>query len=92
VEKLSYRNSTVSWKTPVLSDPMQQSHFYAVYRFPEGVEQDISNPAYLLKLVKEPYYKPITDKSDKRRYYYVVTTIDRCWNESEPGEALRVRH
>lgn len=92
VEKLSYRNATIRWEAPKISDPMQQPHFFAVYRFPEGVGQDISNPEYLLKLVKEPYYKPKDDKSGKRHYYYVVTAIDRCWNESEPGEALRVRH
>ncbi len=78
------------------ADPMQKSLFYVVYSFPEGVEANAANmadPQYIVKITNEnsfnvmlenPNHKP-TDK-------YVVTALDRCWNESKPSAVVTVNH
>ena len=77
----------ISWKPVETADVMQQPHFYVVYRFGAGEKIDVSDSAHIVKITRELKYKP----SEKRngRHQYVVTVVDKCWNESEPSKPVK---
>ncbi len=92
VNKLSFSKGKLRWQVSKTDDPMQQPRFYAVYRFPQGVQIDITDNKYLEKIVPVPEYY-ITKSPDKSRVYnIVITAIDRCWNESAPSKPLKIRY
>lgn len=71
------------------ADPMQEALFYVVYCFPEGVKVDIRNPRYIKKITKDTEYNVIEEnKEHGAGCKYVVTVVDRCWNESLPSKVL----
>ena len=75
------------------NDPMQKVLFYGVYCFPRGVEVDINNPAYLVKRTQETQFDALKENPNhKSGSKYVVTVIDRCWNESEPTEVITLKY
>lgn len=90
VKKLKYRAGKITWEESKSNNILQQAQFYAVYRFPEGVEIDINNNEYLVKIVNENKYIPGQIKLDKGFYYYIITAIDRCRNESIMSKALKI--
>lgn len=68
---------------------MQKALFYAVYCFPLGVEINIENSDYLVAVTENKFYLPA--KGHRHRNSgerYVVTALDRCWNESAPSEIV----
>lgn len=57
--------------------------YYAVYAFPEGVKPQIKHAKYLVSISTKPYYLlPALPRGMK--YTYVVTAINRFWQESDP--------
>ena len=90
ITKLTKKGKMLIWKHNSGGDKMQVAGFFAIYRFSKGVKIDISNTDYLLKLVNEPVYMLNQSKGKKSKFNYVVTAIDRCWNESEPSAPVSV--
>jgi len=94
VVKASLKKDYLVWSHPLINvknaDAMQVPHFYAVYRFPKGAKIDIQNTDYLLKLVDTPRFLIEKSKEKKSKWVYVVTAIDRCWNESSPSNPVNV--
>ena len=76
----------LSWKPVETDDVLQQPHFYVVYRFDAGEAVDLSEPRHIVKITRDTHYKP----SERRdgRHQYVVTVVDKCWNESEPSKII----
>ena len=65
-------------------DP-EQAYYYAVYRFAEGERTDHSNPRHLVSVSTKPYYiLPLAPPGKK--YIYLVTGINRFWQESKPAK------
>ncbi len=92
VQRVTFRNRTLSWNHNDNGDPMQTAQFFAVYRFPAGVTTDINDTRYLVKVVNSNFYKVDSEMVPEGTHYYVVTAIDRCRNESPESKPLRVRH
>ena len=90
VTKIAKKGKTLIWSHSSGNDKMQVAAFYAVYRFPKGTATDINNSDYLIKLVAEPKFTLKTGNGKKNHYVYIVTAIDRCWNESEPSKPVSV--
>ena len=87
--KKNGRNIEWSQSAKDALNPMQKALFYAVYCFPQGVDVDIKDNKYLLKLTNANSFNVIEQNSNhKAGDKYVVTIIDRCWNESEPSHIL----
>jgi|SRR5574344_34820 uncharacterized lipoprotein YddW (UPF0748 family) len=91
VEQIQRKGREVVWKTCAQQeqDPMQKALFYAVYCFPLGVEINIENSDYLVAVTENKFYLPA--KGHRHRNSgerYVVTALDRCWNESAPSEIV----
>jgi hypothetical protein len=68
-------------------NPSNEYLRYAVYRFARGERIDLSNPAYILAVTPEAHY---VDAGAKGPCTYVVTTLDRLWNESWPSNKIAV--
>ncbi len=91
VSRITKKGKMLVWSHSSDNDKMQEAAFFAVYRFPKGVKTDLNNTEYLVKLVAEPKYVLIQSKGKKKgHYFYVVTAIDRCWNESGPSMPVSV--
>lgn len=70
------------------NDKMQEPQFFAVYRYLEGTETDIENSEYLFKIVQGNSIGLDKQIGKKLRYKYIVTSIDRCRNESSPSKPI----
>lgn len=71
------------------ADPMQKALFYVVYRFPEGVKADIGRAEYIVKITNGTEYNVVEENNGNGEgCRYVVTVVDRCWNESEPSAII----
>lgn len=92
VTNISFKSGKLIWEGPVTKDPMQQARFYAVYRFPEGVNIDIADSKYLVKIVSKPKLNLEKSEGKIQKYSVVVTAIDRCWNESSPSKPLKIKY
>ncbi|MBR1538422.1 MAG: hypothetical protein IJ636_02830, partial [Bacteroidales bacterium] len=79
--------SGFSWKPVQTGDVLQQPHFYVVYRFAAGERVDLSKSGHIVKITREQQYKPSGKRDGKSKY--VVTVVDKCWNESEPSKAIK---
>jgi hypothetical protein len=91
VTHLKKHGNVIVWEqnSAEAANPMQKALFYAVYCFPKGVKADISNSEYLVKLTnKNSFDVQKENKNHKGGCKYVVTVIDRCWNESNVSKAI----
>ena len=59
------------WTEPKYREEMQRAVRYVVYRFAD--KEDVDNT---------PFYK-LPYKDGQTKYRYVVTALDRMWNESK---------
>ena len=71
------------------SDP-ETAFYYAVYAFPEGTRPDISDVRYLMSISTNPYFiLPSMERG--MTYRYMVTAINRFWQESKPA-SIRISY
>lgn len=82
VAKIAMIGDKITWEVTPTKDKMQEPLFYAVYKFPVGTAININDTRYLIKITNSTKYT----MTDKKPHNYVVTVIDRCWNESEGTE------
>ncbi len=61
-------------------NPQKESLKYLVYRFDQNEKIDISDSRKIIALTQNRFF---TDKDGNKNYKYVITTLDRLWNESE---------
>jgi hypothetical protein len=60
---------------------MDMPYRYVVYCFAKGEKTDIDNPANIVAIVRQPYYR--IPASLQGKYTFVVTVLDRMQNESK---------
>lgn len=60
---------------------------YAIYRFKANEQIDINKSRNLIALTSS---KQFLDKEGNANYKYVITSIDRAWNESEPSNIIQL--
>lgn len=91
VSNIEFFNEMLIWDDDYNNDPMQEALFYALYSFPKGTKVDIENSKYLTAILQKRYIT-INDLKDKYGAQpgtqYVITVIDRCWNESRASQSL----
>ena len=64
------------------NDEMQRAVRFVVYRFQKGEKVNVDNPANIIAVTSDPFLRlPYSGGSQK--YTYVVTALDRMWNESK---------
>ena len=77
----------ISWKPQPTDDVLQQPHFYVVYRFANGEAIDLSDSRHIVKITRDTHYKPA--EKHKGLYQYVITVVDKCWNESKESKIIK---
>lgn len=78
------------WKEYKEKNPMDQHVAWAVYRFDKGERVDLNNSSALVGVTRDPFLKlPYND--GKKKYTYVVTSINRTNIESLKGKKKSVK-
>ncbi|MEA5005097.1 MAG: family 10 glycosylhydrolase [Rikenellaceae bacterium] len=88
VTSLVVKKGVISWNHDNNNDKLQEAHFFAIYRFPAKSKVDISDTKYLIRIIDTNSFKPDVQTGKRVKYKYVITAIDRCWNESGASEIL----
>ena len=77
------------WTEPKSKTPMDDAKMYVIYQFEKGEKIDLENPANIVKVTSNKFYKlPYVNGYDK--YTYIVTALDRVNNESK-AKKIKVR-
>lgn len=86
VKSVKVSSNGITWQTVPTDDVMQQPHFFVVYRFGAKEAIDLTNSKHIEKITRETTYKPKGKKDGKSKY--VITVVDKCWNESVASKAV----
>lgn len=81
----------LKWKKPEPASDGDLPKGYIVYKFIDDEKIDISNPAKIAEIIyreKFSYTEKIDSSAEFTKLTFVVTSIDKLWNESEPSEPL----
>ena len=76
----------VHWRVDPVDDPMQEPHFYIVRRYDMDDPADLTDPSHIVAVTRDTSYETTDD--DDGPFYYIVTVVDRCWNESLPSDEI----
>jgi len=76
----------VRWRVEPVEDPLQEPHFYIVRRFEMDEPADMLDPSHIVAVTRETSYETVDDEDGP--FYYIVTIVDRCWNESPPSDEI----
>ncbi len=69
------------------ANPKKELLRYVVYRFGEKEKVDLERADRIVSIQQTTEY---TDPENHKHCNYVVTTMDRLWNESKPGNKISV--
>lgn len=86
---ISHVSGQLRWLAEPTEDVMQQPHFFIIYRFRDDEDVDIAHAENIFMITRDSSFtpeKPAAGHCDR----YVVTVVDRCWNESAPSQAVEV--
>jgi uncharacterized lipoprotein YddW (UPF0748 family) len=81
----------ILWDAPLPASDGDTAYRYAVYRFttPNITQADLANPANILTVVPQNYSIP-PNPSGTGSFFFVVTALDRNWNESVMSSILQI--
>lgn len=77
------------WQAEQSKTNPELANYFVVYRFDNKETVDLSNPAKIVKITRNCFYKLPYDDG-KVKYKYVVTAVDRFHNESS-GKSKKVK-
>lgn len=78
------------WKAEQSKTNPELAWYFVVYRFDPKEEVDLNNPAKIVGITRNTFYKLPYDEG-KIKYRYVVTAVDRFHNESPKGKSKKVK-
>jgi hypothetical protein len=61
---------------------------YLVYRFAPGTKTDLENADNIMVLTQANSF---LDRDNSKQYQYIVTALDRTWNESEKSNIVMLK-
>lgn len=94
ITKIRKRGDILSWSHSS-DDPMQKAFMYITYISSSKDATPNSNEATIVEISpkNEIDLKVLQEKSALRgKFYYFITVVDRCWNESKASRPILVRH
>jgi hypothetical protein len=80
----SAQGSLLQWDHP---NPTGEMVRFVVYRFVDGEPININQPEKIMAIVSEQEFIDAT-ANDYQKCTYVVTALDRLWNESRPSNTV----
>ncbi len=89
--KPSVNGIRLTWTAPVPARDNEPVYGYVIYRFEDGDKIDINNAEKILQIKynAEAFFEDKTALHGKK-YFYVITAIDRLKNESTRSQVLSV--
>jgi uncharacterized lipoprotein YddW (UPF0748 family) len=72
-----------------ISNP-EAAQYFVIYRFANEEVVDLSDPSHIVAITRNTSY-PLPYQEGKRKYKYVITSVDRFHNESGKGKTQRVK-
>ena len=83
----------VKWDVPLLAKDNEPVYGYVVYRFDGTEKVNLNDPKYIIHIQYNdtPFYHDTTALAGKA-YLYVVTSIDRLKNESDPSPTIAAKN
>ena len=79
------------WQAPAFATEMDRAVRYCVYRFDLKEPVNLENAQKIVKIVGTNEFL-FPAKKENKEYLYVVTALDRMWNESLPTKGVRVKY
>ncbi len=70
------------WQAPKAKKPLDEAHFYVVYRFAKGEKVKLEETDHILAITPNTFLNLPYDNG-KQKWTYVVTALDRMQNESK---------
>ena len=70
------------WQAPKAKKPLDEAHFYVVYRFAKGEKVKLEETDHILAITPNTFLNLPYDNG-KQKWTYVVTALDRLQNESK---------
>lgn len=70
------------WTAPKAKSEMERAIQYVVYCFESGQKVDLENPAHIVGITRNEFFR-LPYEDGKKKYRYVVTALDRLQNESK---------
>ena len=83
--------SRLVWQPAVTTDEMDKAVRFAVYRFLPNEPINLEDGKKIVKIVGKPEYL-LPQNAKPQNYVYVVTALDRTWNESAASKPLKVKN
>jgi len=91
VKKLTGKNTPngkqLRWEATPAQNEMDKAAFFCVYRFETNEPINLEDATKLQKIVRNPVYI-IPQSNNTKKYKYVVTALDRLYNESKASKAV----
>jgi len=91
VKNLSGKNTPagkqLTWEATPAKNEMDKAAYFCVYRFETNERINLDDAAKMQKIVRKPVYA-IPPANDRKKYKYVVTAVDRLYNESVASKAV----
>ncbi|MDR1371746.1 MAG: family 10 glycosylhydrolase [Dysgonamonadaceae bacterium] len=80
----------LQWQRNGEPENPEKAQYYVIYRFAKKQKTDLNNPARIVTITRNTYYKlPYND--GKEKFKYIVTSVDRFHNETKKGKAKKVK-
>ncbi len=81
----------LQWDLPATAADGDSAYRYVVYRFGDSPQpEDIQEPKYIADIAGARYNKPPVPNTTGTPYYYLVTALDRNYNESGISNLITV--
>ncbi len=91
--QIMHKTVQLKWVSPPEAKDGETASGYVIYRFNEGEKLDINNPKNILNISFDDESTSFKDQTviPGARYTYLVTTLDRLKNESEPSNHVGIK-
>jgi len=78
----------LKWTNTANSSALGGTNKYLIYKFKEQEPIDLNQSQHIIALSSN---KSFVDKEESKGYKYVITQVDRCWNESDASNTVQVQ-
>ena len=78
------------WKRNGNPSNPESAQYYVIYRFADKEKVNLNDPSKIVQMTRETFYF-LPYENGKKKYKYVVTSVDRFHNETKKGKSKTVK-
>lgn len=94
VKRSESSSAVVTWKLPArISKDKDEIQSFVLYRVEDNEEINLENPKNIISIVRNNGKMSYVDRniSNSKKYFYIVTALDRLQNESSPSNKFYLK-